>query len=286
MRRLPPSVLILILVPPAIIKATIEIFIRGSSATCYSKLRKGLTKSIPSVGVTELLWVRLQLNINRAMTFSGGQIRKSKWQGRIEYHGLDKLLNCVNSGRPVLLASLHYGSPRDASIIIRSQGVRLSSLAYSPLTPLEQKSWNTRVELWGLQSVPYIFLPTDMWEIRDFLCEPSNALLMLIETMNTQRHVTVPFLGGQIRAGKGIIKFAEMTDAVVIPVACTSTGFLRWRLFFGNGMVYDGDVCEPSTFLQQTIQQLEPEILAHPAQINPELIRSLLKEQDNDLHQQ
>jgi hypothetical protein len=76
-----------------------------------------------------------------------------------------------------------------------------------------------------------------------------------------------------------------MTDAVVIPVACTSTGFLRWRLFFGNGMVYEGDACKPSTFLQQTIQQLEPEILAHPAQIHPELVRSLLREQDNDLHQ-
>ena len=286
MRRLPTSVLVLVLAPPALIKTTVDIFVRKRTAPCYSKLRKGLTRCIPSVGFPTLFWIRLRLNINRAMTFSGGQIRDSRWQARIEYRGLDELLNCVNSGQSVLLTSLHYGSPRDASIIMRSLGVRISSLAYGPLRPMEQDSWNTRVEQWGLQSVPYIFYPTDMWEMKDFLCEPGNALLMLIETENCERNMSAAFLGGQIRAAKGFIKFAEMTNAVVLPFTCTSTGFLRWRLTFGNAMVYDGDACEPSTFLQQTVQQLEPEVSAHAAQIQPELIRALIRKNDADLHQQ
>lgn len=285
-RRLPTSVLVLVLAPPALIKTTVEIIGRKRTAPCYSKLRKGLTRCIPSVGFPTLFWIRLRLNINRAMTFSGGQIRDSRWQARIEYRGLDELLNCVNSGQSVLLTSLHYGSPRDASIIMRSLGVRISSLAHGPLRPLEQSSWNTRVEQWGLQSVPYIFYPTDMWEMKDFLCEPGNALLMLIETENCERNMSAAFLGGQIRAAKGFIKFAEMTNAVVLPFTCTSTGFLRWRLTFGNAMVYDGDACEPSTFLQQTVQQLEPEVSAHAAQIQPELIRALIRKNDADLHQQ
>lgn len=285
-RRFPTSVLVLVLAPPALIKTTVEILVRKSTALCYSKLRKGLTSSIPMVGFPTLFWIRMRLNINRAMTFSGGQIRDSRWQARIEYRGLDALLNCVNSGQSVLLTSLHYGSPRDASIIIRSLGVRISSLAHGPLRPLEQNSWNTRVEQWGLQSVPYIFYPTDMWEIKDFLCEPGNAVLMLIETENGERNMSAAFIGGQIRTAKGFIKFAEMTNAVVLPFTCTSTGFLRWRLAFGNAMVYDGDACEPSTFLQQIMQQLEPEVSAHAAQIQPELIRALIRKDDADLHQQ
>ena len=110
----------------------------------------------------------MRLNINRAMTFSGRQIRDSRWQARIEYRRLDELVNCVNSGQSVLLTSLHYGSPRAASTIIRSLGVRIASLAHGRLRPLEQHSWNTRVEQWDLQSVPYIFYPTDMLEIKDW----------------------------------------------------------------------------------------------------------------------
>ena len=220
------------------------------------------------------------------MTFSCGEIRGAKWQTRIEYRGFNKLLNYIESGRSVLLVSVHYGSPRDASIIIRSQGLRLSSLAYNPLTPLEQKAWDTRIQLWGMQNVPYIFHPADMWEIRDFLREPGNMVLMLIESENDVRKISGSFLGGQMRAAKGFIKFAEMTDAVVVPFACTSTGFLRWRLWFGDGMEYDANEVDATAFLQQTMQQLEAEVVAHPEQIHPELMQAFISEDDKDLDHQ
>ncbi len=41
-------------------------------------------------------------------------------------------------------------------------------------------------------------------------------------------------------------------------------------------MVYDGDACETSPFLQQTMQQLDSEVFAHAAQIQPELIQALI----------
>ncbi len=285
-QRLPTHVLILVLFPPAFIKTTIELFIRRHTATSYEKLKLGLTQATPAVPLLKLFCVRLRLNINRTMTFSCGQIRSSRWQARIEYRGFNKLLHDIKSGRSVLLASVHYGSPRDASIIIRSQGLHLSSLAHHPLTPLEQRAWETRNKLWGLQTVPYIFHPADMWETRDFLREPGNLVLMLIESENNARHMTGAFIGGQIRAAKGFMKFAEMSNAVVVPVACTSTGLLRWRLWFGNGMEYDGNEVEATTFLQQTMQQLETEVVAHPEQIHPELIRAFIREDGTDLDQQ
>lgn len=282
MRRLPTSLLILVLLPPAFIKTTIELFIQKHTATCYGKLQTGLTSATPAVPFLTLFCVRLRLNINRLMTFSCGEIRGSKWQDRIEYCGYNKLRNYLKSGRSVLLVSVHYGSPRDASSIIRSQGLHLSSLAYNPLTPLEQRAWDTRNQLWGLQDVPYIFHPADMWEIRDYLREPGKAVLMLIESEGKARTMPGAFIGGQIRAAIGFIKFAEMTDAVVVPFACTSTGFLRWRLWYGDGIEYDGDEIEATTLLQQTLQQLETEVVSHPEQIRPELIRALISEDNMD----
>ncbi|MDB4557796.1 hypothetical protein N9053_01470 [bacterium] len=278
-RRLPTSLLILVLFPPALIKTAIEIFLPKNTAAGYWKLIAGLTSTIPPVPIFKISWVRLRLNINRLMTYSGGQIRDPKWQARIEYSGFKDLLDQVTSGRSVLLASVHYGSPREASTIIRSQGLRLSALAYSRLTPLEEKSVKNRDQLWGLEHVPVILNPDEMWAARDFLREPGNMLLLLIDRQHNPRDMTGTFLGGQIRVAKGVVKFAEMTNAVVVPVACTSTGFLRWRLWFGEGMDCDGDanILDSQEFLQRILRQLESEIENNPEQMQPELIGSMIK---------
>lgn len=281
-RRLPTSLLILVLFPPAIIKTAIEIFLRKKTAACYWKLSAGLTRTIPPVPIFKIYWVRLRLNINRLMTYSGGQIRDPKWQARIEYSGFKDLLDHVTSGRSVLLASVHYGSPREASTIIRSQGLRLSALASNRLTPLEEKSSKNRNQLWGLEHVPVILNPDEMWAARDFLREPGNMLLLLIDSQPNPRGMTGTFLGGQISAAKGVVKFADMTNAVVIPVACTSTGLLRWRLWFGEGMDCDGDtkVVDSQKLMQRILRQLESEIEKNPEQMQPELIGSMIKTQN------
>ena len=278
-RRLPPSLLILVLFPPAIIKTAIEIFLLKKTAACYWKLSAGLTSTIPPVPISKIFWVRLRLNINRLMTYSGGQIRDPRWQARIEYSGFNDLLDHVTSGRSVLLATVHYGSPREASTIIRSQGLRLSALAYNRLTPLEEKSVKDRDQLWGLENVPVILNPDDLWAARDFLRESGNMLLLLIDCQHNPRNMTGTFLGGQISAAKGVVKFAEMTNAVVVPVACTSTGLLKWRLWFGEGMNCDGDanVLDSQEFLQRILLQLESEIEKNPEQMQPELIGSMIK---------
>ena len=48
----------------------------------------------------------------------------------------------------------------------------------------------------------------------------------LIETENCEQNMSAAFIGGQIRAANGLLKFAEMTNAVVLPFICTSTGLL------------------------------------------------------------
>ena len=97
------ELLILVLLPPAFIKTTIELFIQKHTATCYGKLQTGLTSATPAVPFLTLFCVRLRLNINRLMTFSCGEIRGSKWQDRIEYCGFNKLRNYLKSGVPSYL---------------------------------------------------------------------------------------------------------------------------------------------------------------------------------------
>ena len=89
-------------------------------------------------------------------------MREAKWQARIEYSGFDDLKEYVTSGRLVLLVSVRYGSPREASTIIRSQGLRLSALAHNRLSPLEEQSVKIRDQLWGLADVPVILEPRDV----------------------------------------------------------------------------------------------------------------------------
>ena len=152
-------------------------------------------------------------------------------------------------------------------------------MAYNRPTPLEEKSGKNRDQLWGLEHVPVILNPDDLWAARDFLREPGNILLLLIDDQHNPRKMTRTFLGGQISVSKGVVKFAEMTNSVVVPVACTSTGLLRWRLWFGEGMNCDRDanVLDLQEFLQRILLQLESEIEKNPEQMQPELIGSMIK---------
>lgn len=84
------------------------------------------------------------------------------------------------------------------------------------------------------------------------------------------RHVTARFLGSRVGVAKGAYVFAQATDAVVVPFACTSTGFLKWRLWFGEGMhCGDGAGVDSNKNMQRAFQQLDPVIQEHPEQIPP-----------------
>ena len=282
-RWLPMALLIVMLLLPALFKAVVEIFFRKKSTACFVKLKNGLTDEISPVPLRVIFSIRVRLNLNRMMTFWGEQLRDPKWRARVEYSGIEHVLEYVDSGRSVLLTSVHYGSPREASTILRSRGLHVSALASGNLSPLEQKAVDVRDRLWGLNEVPVVINPLEMWKARDFLNEPGNMLIMLVDRKNNRRDMSGTFLGGQIQVAKGVVTLAEITNAVVVPVACTSIGLLSWRLWFGEGMevIDDAGRLKHDDFCQQILGQLSSEMRQSPNQLHPTLIGSMMENKNN-----
>ncbi|MCH2178867.1 MAG: hypothetical protein MK106_08690 [Mariniblastus sp.] len=282
-RRLPVILLILLVLPLATGRAVVELFLKNKTSASFWKLNKGLTKSIAPVPLAAIFRARVRLGLNRLMTYWGDQLRDPKWKARIEYSGLEEVLERLNSGQSVLLTSLHYGAPREASTILRSLGLRLSALASDDLSLLEKKAVEIRDGLWCLEDAPVILTPKELWRTRDLLMRPRSLLLLLVDRNKNQRDLSGSLLGGQVQIAKGFVTLAQITEAVVVPFACTGTGFLKWRLWFGKPM--DATVREgmqnKSDLCQRVLDELAAEIGKYPEQFQPQLIGAMLESEVN-----
>ena len=142
----------------------------------------------------------------------------------------------------------------------------------------ETSAVEVRDRLWGLELVPGVLSPNDLWGIRDVLRGRGNLLLLLADTNTNKRSLAGDFLGGRLLSAKGVATLSEIADAAVIPFTCTAIALLKWRIRFGKAVDCGRDVIanQVTAFNQGILDQLQGEINANPAQLQPELIAAMV----------
>ena len=276
---LPVPLLVCLLYPMAMFLGLRDLFWVPRTSSRLKRLNNILPTGAIPVSTMNLLLGRVGLRLNRLMTLWGNQLREPKWASRISCEGIDELKELTNSGRSVLLATVHYGCPPEGLSIMRARGLRAAGLVYNhQVSWIEQIASRQRDERCGLGNAPLTISADDIWGARDFLREPGSLLLMAIDRTNKKKDPSHDFLGGSIRSPLGFERLAVISDALIVPVLFSSTGLLRWRLWFGEAIDPSGhaDSSHQHAICLSILKQIEPAIIRRPELIQPELIGSMM----------
>ena len=278
--RLLPIPLLLPAVWPAAMLMGRRHVLRGASLRQLRRLPAALA---PRTAGWRWLWRvaagRSAVYTTRLLSFWPDRLREARWSRRCELLGLAPLEAALAAGRPVILATLHYGDLTMLYHWLRSRGLAAAFLA----APRRKEEPAFRRSLDGLadrangqEGVPRLIYLDRLWDAQEFLGRPGRVLAMAVDG-NTERDVAVSGPGYVLRLSPGALRLAAITGAAVIPCLISSPGCLRSTIRFGQP-VADADVTDRdrhAAACEHIARQLLPWIAAKPEECGLPLLAAL-----------
>ncbi|MCG3181862.1 MAG: hypothetical protein BIFFINMI_04297 [Phycisphaerae bacterium] len=228
---------------------------------------------------------RLAMRMSHFMRFIPERLGRPRWRARCRIEGLDRLEAIRATGRPIVLATLHFGGMAEIFHVLRARGLPAAFLL--AWNPRRQLPFRVRLDdladrVSGLEGLPHVFELARLRKAHDFLAGRSDAaggriLLIAVEGAGEDDPV-VPGPGCSIRLRSGFLRLARMTGAAVLPCLLTVTGPLRAVIRIGTP-VPDQLVASRALHRQaceRVVEQWTPWIAADPEQCSPLLVASLL----------
>lgn len=135
---------------------------------------------------------------------------------KLRYHGHEEnLVPALASGRGVILAGGHFGSPELAMQALLSVGVRVLALT----EPLRPQALSRLVD--GLRSSQgHIFLPVNISSVKAVIrtIRAGGAVGLMCDRDIEGRSITLPLCGAEARVPVGAVELAMRTGAIIIPI--------------------------------------------------------------------
>ena len=139
--------------------------------------------------------------------------------------------------RPVIFAFMHTGSFGLFPYWLRSQGVRVASLAGGLPLIIENRPFQKIMELgnkrFGLEGVPHVFQRRGA--LRDSLrfLTPGNALVVALDGGRLGEEEERCYVEGiPIFLKQGAVRMAAQTNAVLIPISVRRLSYLRFQVHY------------------------------------------------------
>jgi len=224
-------------------------------------------------------WLRqVAVYTTRFLSLCPERLREPRWSRRCRFIGLNRLEAPLSEGRPVILATLHYGDLVMLYHWLRSRGIAVAFLAARKRkrTP----AFRDRLDLLadranGLVGVPRLIHPDQLWDAREFLGGPARVLAVAMER-STKRDVRVNGPGYSLWLSPGAIRMAAIVGAVVIPCLISSHGCLSSTIRFGSPVPQE-DVADRNRHLlacEHIVRRTVPWVARQPEQCAKGLIAS------------
>jgi lauroyl/myristoyl acyltransferase len=267
-RFLPIPLLLPILWPAAVIMGRRHV-LRGSSLGRLRRLPPALRPAeSPWQGMGRVCLGRSAVYTTRMLSFWPERLREDRWRRRCEFLGIEHLDAALATGRPVILATLHYGDLTMLYHWLRSRGLAAAFMAARRRK--REPEFRRRLDALadqanGLEGVPHLVYRDELWDARDFLDRPGRVLAMAVDG-NTSRDVAVTGPGYAIRVAPGALRLATITGATILPCLISSPGCLRSTIRFGRP-VPDEDVTDRERHpaaCEHIVRELIPWIAAKP----------------------
>jgi lauroyl/myristoyl acyltransferase len=240
-------------------------------------LPKGLRVGVPRGAWLWRIWTgRVPLSMNRILVLWSERLREPQWSLECEIRGMELLQAALETGRPVILATCHFGDLTLLYMWLRSRGLQVAFLVARQrrgASPYREALDSLADRVNGLTGVPRLINADSLWDARDFLDRPGRILGIAMDG-KAPHSVTVQGPSGAIRMTPGALRLAAVVNALVIPCLISAPQSLRSRICIGTP-VPDADVaCRDRHILacEHIVRELSGWIAERPEQCGKELI--------------
>lgn len=280
-RALPPAALRLLLWPAAAACAAYQLRHGGPDSRSFGRLPPSLRPREGRCRWLLRLWGgRTDLLTSKLVRYWPDRLREPRWQGRCRLLGAEALDAVLASGRPVILATVHYGNLSELGHWLRARGTAaaiLSAIDVTRVSAYRDRVATLRDQAQGLAEVPRYLQIDNLWDVRDFLAVPNRVLVVAFDAYH-RRYVLVCGDDCDFRISTGAFKLAAIVNAVVIPCVTRAPRGLAVEIHLGRP-VPDADVItapDPEAACRHIVREILHVTAPHPEQYDPYFLHHCL----------
>ena len=179
----------------------------------------------------------------------------------------------------MILATVHYGDMAMLYHWLRSRGIAVAFLAARKHKPTP--AFRNRLDMLGdrangLEGIPRLIHPDELWDARDFLGGPARVLAIAMDRRK-KRDLLVTGPGYSLSLSTGPLRMAVIVGAVVIPCLISSDACLSSTIRFGLPVPQE-DIADSGRHplaCEHILRQIIPWVARQPEQCAKVLIDSL-----------
>jgi hypothetical protein len=238
-RVLPLWLLYALVWPPAAVRTAWELrFGRGGVATMPPSrwTRADLRRRT---------WMsRVPLNAVKILLLWPDRFRLPRWRSRMTTTGIGRFERARATGRPVILATLHFGPTTAALPLLRRDGLRAAALIIRD--PARRARFRFTLQqvadgVNGLEGVPALIPVADLDRAVEFL--RAGHVLVLSVDGPRGRHLRSTVDDHRLSLSTAVCQMAAMRQAVIVPCLLTAGPLFRVTMHFGepvpDALVFD-----------------------------------------------
>ncbi|MSR25690.1 MAG: hypothetical protein EXS06_01540 [Planctomycetaceae bacterium] len=191
------------------------------------------------------------------------------WQRRFVVTGLERVLDCQATRRPVVLAVIHAHHVHLIQLFLRAHGVSVASLTYAPQSSEKRRLIHRAVDRRSpLAGLPHSFPRAKIRSAYAFLRD--GKCLLVACDVPTKDAVTMPWALGTIRIHVGPYRLAALAEASVIPAVCWQEKPWLFHLSFGEPAIAparSSDILAFEPLARYCLAIWRPLLERHPEQV-------------------
>jgi lauroyl/myristoyl acyltransferase len=275
-RLLPPSLLNLLLWPPAAARDLVQV-----------RQRKPLThwRRLPESWRSKR-WrfvLRQSLGLYHSQLFYmwPDRLCAKRWLSRCRLEGESNLNGLRERNRGVVLASLHFGPFEIMPYWLRAYGIVTTSVRARPPDDLKALT-SYQYSLSSPADVPVFLYAEDLSPLPRFshvrkILGPGRRLLVMVDPVRGLQ-VDVPFFEDRtFRMSTGAIRLATMADADLVPCLIAETSTWRFAIRFGAPVPrqYLGKVPDMQAIGAHLLKEFSQVVSRYPEQCRMRLARAM-----------
>jgi hypothetical protein len=277
-RLLPVEVLWILCWPLAAIRAACQLIVGAPTVGQFDRLPMSLLPRTDRIGWVAHLWIeRTRMILARLIYLWPDRVALGRWKDRCRCVGLERLERNLALGRPIILATLHFGPMVLLCHWLRAQGMPAAGLRdqLSAARPLHWRYIDGLSAVPGRSDGPSVFDRTELRAVYDHL--RAGRILLITTEGRYHRHVRVHRQGLTFDMATGLFRLAEATGAIVIPCMIAAGPRMRFTIHLGepvpDELVIGADPYRAGC--DHLFGELIPAVGGHPGQSHALLIDHL-----------
>jgi lauroyl/myristoyl acyltransferase len=201
------------------------------------------------------------------------RLTQPRWLKRCRLQAKFDLKKLLESDRPIIFVSLHFGPFRSLPYWLRAHGIPTTTLVGKPVS--KQSAWIDRLS--PPLNVPVLTCVEDMRSIRKSII--GRRRLLFLSDVGRGKLVPVPFEDDQIFwMATGAIRLAASTGALLVPCLITGNkGLWNFIIHFGSAVPAEHLQEKPDlpAAANHLFQEMLPVLRQHPEQCRHRLLHCI-----------